>query len=68
MSDESRFIRHYMHRSCQREGFKELWLSWKERWGEVQAADALLIAMCEFEAHFQDYKRFLAERKKRRKK
>jgi hypothetical protein len=47
-------IRHYMHASTQREGFKELWDTWIERWGRVRAADALLIAMAEYEAHYQD--------------
>jgi|HubBroStandDraft_2_1064218.scaffolds.fasta_scaffold170236_2 hypothetical protein len=64
--DESKFLRHYMYGSTQREGFRELWETWKKRWGEVQAADALLISMCEFEANFQDHKRFMAERRKKR--
>jgi hypothetical protein len=62
--DESRFIRRYMHSSTQREGFKELWSEWIQRWGRVQAADALLIAMCEFESRFQDLRRLLEERRK----
>jgi hypothetical protein len=68
--DESKFIRHYMHSSTQREGFKELWSTWIQRWGRVTAADALLIAMCEFEAKFQDLERLKEEMRKakRRKK
>lgn len=57
-------IRHHMHQSAQREGFKELWDTWIERWGRVQAADALLIAMAEFEARFQDLQRFKEEHRK----
>ena len=59
-------IRHYMHGSAQREGFKELWDTWIERWGRVRAADALLIAMCEYEAKYQDLKRLVEERKRRK--
>lgn len=66
--DESKFIRHYMHASTQREGFKELWNEWIKRWGRIQAADALLAAMCDFEAHYQDMKRLVAERRRRKKK
>lgn len=64
--DESRFIRRYMHGSTQREGFKELWETWKQRWGDIQAADALLAAMCDFESRYQDLKVMVAERRKKR--
>ena len=65
--DESKFIRRYMYGSTQREGFKELWRTWKERWGELQAADALLASMCDFESRYQDLRRLVAERRKRKK-
>lgn len=67
-------IRHYMHGSAQREGFKEVWETWVERWGKVKAADALIIAMCEAEARNQDLIRLVEMRnalhreRKRRKK
>ena len=61
--EDSKFIRHYMHASTQREGFKELWLTWKERWGDTQAADALLAAMCDFESRYQDLKTLVTLRK-----
>lgn len=62
-SDESRYIRHYMHQSTQRDGFKELWETWIARWGRVKAADALLAAMCDAEARYQDLKRLVELRK-----
>lgn len=65
--DESRPIRHYMYRPTQREGFTELWRTWKERWGEIGAADALLASMCDFESRYQDLKELVAERRKRKK-
>jgi hypothetical protein len=71
--DESRFIRHCLYRSTQRFGFAELWPLWIERWGKVEAADALLAAMCDFEARYQDLKELVRlrkalQREKRRKK
>lgn len=53
-----------MHGSPQREGWKEIWTEWLDRWGKTQASDALLIAMCEFEQRFQDFQRFKEEYRK----
>jgi hypothetical protein len=66
---EAAKLRHLMYGSAQREGFKELWDTWLQRWGKTTAADALLIAMAEFEQRFQDLERFKEElRKAKRKK
>jgi hypothetical protein len=62
--DKSRHIRHYMHASTQREGFKELWNTWIERWGRVQAADAVLMAMAEYEASYQDLRELVLKRQR----
>jgi hypothetical protein len=61
--DESKFIRRYMYGSTQREGFRELWKTWVDRWGDLQAADALLAAMCDFESRYQDLKRLVGLRR-----
>jgi hypothetical protein len=56
-----------MHVSAQRHGWKELWDTWIERWGDVTAKDALICAMCEYEAKYNDLKALVEqERKKQR--
>ena len=51
-------LRHEMYASAQSKGWKELWLTWRERWGQQGARDALLVAMSHFEASYQDMKEF----------
>ena len=47
-------LRHEMYASAQSKGWKELWLTWRERWSEQGARDALIVAMSHFEACYQD--------------
>jgi hypothetical protein len=48
--------------------FYEIYETWVQRWDKGQAMDALIASIADFEARFQDLKRLVAERKKRRKK
>jgi hypothetical protein len=55
----------------QLDAFLELYQdTWLARWGKTKATDALIAAMCEYEAKFQDLKELVLRRKadKKRKK
>ena len=57
-------LRRYLYGSTQREGFAELWPVWVKRWGKLQAADAVIVAMGEYEAKYQDLKEMVLRRRK----
>jgi len=61
-------VRHYLYGSTQRDGFGELWPLWVKRWGKLQAADAVVAAMGDFEARYNDLRRLVAELRKAKKK
>lgn len=56
MIDHFKNFRHFMYRGVHKKGFQELWQTWKERWGEKRAGDAVIAAMADFEARYQDLK------------
>lgn len=56
MNDPFKNFRHFMYGGPHKKGFQELWLVWKERWGEKKAGDAVIAAMADFEARYQDLK------------
>lgn len=49
------------------EGFLELYQTWIQRWGKSKATDALIAAMADFEARYQDLRQLVLERKRKKK-
>ena len=60
-------LRRYLYGSTQREGFAELWPVWVKRWGKLQAADAVIVAMGDYEARYQDLKEMVLRLRKEKK-
>lgn len=49
------------------ESFLELYQTWITRWGKSKATDALIAAMADFEARYQDLRQLVLERKRKKK-
>ena len=49
------------------DGFLELYQTWIKRWGKSKATDALIAAMCEYEAKYQDLRELVLQRKRKAK-
>jgi len=50
------------------DGFNELYQTWIKRWGKTQATDAVIAAIAEYEAKYQDLRELVLERKRKKKK
>jgi len=46
------------------DGFNELYQTWIERWGKSQATDAVIAAIAEYEAKYQDLRELVLKRKR----
>lgn len=49
------------------DGFNELYQTWIKRWNKTQATDAVIAAMAEYEAKYQDLRELVLERKRKAK-
>lgn len=49
------------------DGFNELYQTWIKRWNKTQATDAVIAAMAEYEAKYQDLRELVLERKRKKK-